>query len=107
MKNRGLSLISVLLIAGCATSLPEIQKEKLPPTPAEFKENWAVATPAAAHSALGGAPGKAMTLSGNGTSRTTRSIWRASDRRGTKKPLAPASANALPRWITSSISASP
>ena len=48
MKKRGLSLISVLLIAGCATSLPEIQKEKLPPTPAEFKENWAIATPAAA-----------------------------------------------------------
>jgi multidrug efflux system outer membrane protein len=48
MRNRGLSLISVLLIAGCATSLPEIEPEKLPPTPAEFKENWAIAAPAAA-----------------------------------------------------------
>ena len=37
-----------LLLAGCATSLPEIQPEKLPPTPTEFKENWALAVPAAA-----------------------------------------------------------
>jgi len=37
-----------LLLAGCATSLPEIQPEKLPPTPTEFKENWTIAAPAAA-----------------------------------------------------------
>ena len=48
----------------------------------------------------GGAPGNAMTLSGNGTSFTTRSIWRESASRGTKNPLAPESANAFPRSIT-------
>jgi len=48
MKNRGLSLIALVLLAGCATSLPEIQPDKLPPTPAEFKEKWAPAVPAAA-----------------------------------------------------------
>jgi len=46
--KRGLSLIVVLLLAGCATSLPEIGPEKLPPTPAEFKERWTIAAPAAA-----------------------------------------------------------
>ncbi len=44
-----------------------------------------------------------MTLSGSGTSRTIRSIWLGSARRGTKKPLAPASANALLRSMTCSI----
>jgi multidrug efflux system outer membrane protein len=47
-EKRGLSLIVVLLLAGCATSLPEIGPEKLPPTPAEFKERWTIAAPAAA-----------------------------------------------------------
>ena len=46
-----------------------------------------------------------MTLSGSGTSRTIRSICRGSARRGTKKPLAPASENALPRSIAASTSA--
>ena len=46
--KRGLSLIALVLVAGCATSLPEIQPDKLPPTPAEFKEKWAPAVPAAA-----------------------------------------------------------
>ncbi len=64
------------------------------------------ATPAAAHSAFGGAPGKAIAFNGNGTSRTTRSMWRGSAIRGTKNPLAPASAKALPRSITSSITLS-
>ncbi|HWM42663.1 MAG TPA: efflux transporter outer membrane subunit [Burkholderiales bacterium] len=46
--KRGLSLITLLLLAGCATSLPKIEEEKLPPVPAEFKENWTIAAPAAA-----------------------------------------------------------
>jgi multidrug efflux system outer membrane protein len=38
-----------LLLAGCATSLPEISAEKLPPEPPpEFKEKWTVAAPAEA-----------------------------------------------------------
>ena len=45
--KRGLSLIFVL-VAGCATSLPKIEDQKLPPTPAEFKERWTIAAPAAA-----------------------------------------------------------
>jgi outer membrane protein, multidrug efflux system len=46
--KRGLSLIALLLLAGCATSLPKVDEAKLPPVPAEFKENWAIAAPAAA-----------------------------------------------------------
>ena len=47
--KRGLSLILFLLVAGCATSLPEISADKLPePAPAEFKEKWTVAAPAEA-----------------------------------------------------------
>ena len=46
--KRGLSLIALLLIAGCATSLPKVDEAKLPPVPAEFKENWTIAAPAAA-----------------------------------------------------------
>jgi outer membrane protein, multidrug efflux system len=39
----------VLLLAGCATSLPEIPADKLPEAPpAEFKEKWTVAAPAEA-----------------------------------------------------------
>ncbi len=48
MKNRGLSLVALLLLAGCATSLPKVDEAKLPPVPAEFKENWTIAAPAAA-----------------------------------------------------------
>src|SRR6185436_21049605 len=48
VKKRDLSLILVLL-AGCATSLPEIAPEKLPePPPAEFKGRFTLATPAEA-----------------------------------------------------------
>lgn len=46
--KRGLSLIFVLLVAGCATSLPKVEPEKLPPVPAEFKESFTIAAPAAA-----------------------------------------------------------
>jgi multidrug efflux system outer membrane protein len=47
-RNRGLSLILVLVLAGCATSLPKIGADKLPPeAPAEFKEKWTLAAPAA------------------------------------------------------------
>ena len=54
------------------------------------KGPWLIrATPALAQTVLSGAPGKAMTLNGSGTSLTIRSICRGSDRRGTKKPLAP------------------
>ena len=41
-------LMVVALLAGCATSLPNIEPQKLPPTPAEFKENWIIASPAVA-----------------------------------------------------------
>jgi len=47
-EKRGLSLIVVLLLAGCATSLPKVDEAKLPPVPAEFKERWTIAAPAAA-----------------------------------------------------------
>src|SRR5688572_5496360 len=48
MKKRGLSLIFVLL-AGCATSLPTVDADKLPAEPpAEFKEKWTLAAPAEA-----------------------------------------------------------
>jgi multidrug efflux system outer membrane protein len=45
--KRGLSLI-FLLLAGCATSLPKVDEQKLPPVPAEFKENFTIAAPAEA-----------------------------------------------------------
>jgi multidrug efflux system outer membrane protein len=42
-------LVPMLLLAGCATSLPEISADKLPePAPAEFKEKWTIAAPAEA-----------------------------------------------------------
>jgi outer membrane protein, multidrug efflux system len=48
MKKRGLSLI-FLLLAGCATSLPTVDADKLPAEPpAEFKEKWTLAAPAEA-----------------------------------------------------------
>jgi multidrug efflux system outer membrane protein len=48
MKKRGLSLIFMLL-AGCATSLPTVDGDKLPPEPpADFKEKWTLAAPAEA-----------------------------------------------------------
>ena len=48
MRKRGLSLIFVLL-AGCATSLPTVDADKLPAEPpAEFKEKWTLAAPAEA-----------------------------------------------------------
>ena len=48
MKKRGLSLIFVLL-AGCATSLPTVDADKLPAEPpAQFKEKWTLAAPAEA-----------------------------------------------------------
>jgi multidrug efflux system outer membrane protein len=50
-RNRGLSLFLVLLLAACSASLPPIDPEKLPPTPASFKEGdgrWTVAAPAEA-----------------------------------------------------------
>ena len=48
MKKRGLSLIFVLL-AGCATSLPTVDGDKLPAEPpAQFKEKWTLAAPAEA-----------------------------------------------------------
>ena len=45
------SLLLALLLAGCATSLPKIEPEKLPQPPAAFKEGdgrWTQAPPAAA-----------------------------------------------------------
>jgi multidrug efflux system outer membrane protein len=47
----GLSLFFVVLIAGCSTSLPKIEPEKLPAAPAAFKEGdgrWTQAAPAEA-----------------------------------------------------------
>ena len=38
----------VALVAGCSTSLPKIEPEKLPEAPVQFKENWAIASPAVA-----------------------------------------------------------
>ena len=52
LGKRSLSLVAFLLIAGCATSLPKVEPEKLPPVPAEFKENWTIAAPAEAQPAL-------------------------------------------------------
>jgi multidrug efflux system outer membrane protein len=42
------SVLLVLLLAGCAASLPKIDPAALPPVPPEFKENWTVAAPAEA-----------------------------------------------------------
>jgi outer membrane protein, multidrug efflux system len=42
------SLLVALLLAGCATSLPKVDETKLPPVPAEFKENFTIAAPAEA-----------------------------------------------------------
>ena len=42
------SLLLLLLLAGCATSLPKIEEAKLPAAPAAYKENWAIAAPAEA-----------------------------------------------------------
>jgi multidrug efflux system outer membrane protein len=47
----GLSLFFVIVLAGCATSLPKIEPEKLPQPPAAFKEGdgrWTQAAPAEA-----------------------------------------------------------
>jgi len=41
-------LVLVAFVAGCATSLPEVEPQKLPPVPAEFKERWTIAAPAEA-----------------------------------------------------------
>jgi multidrug efflux system outer membrane protein len=38
----------LLLLAGCATPLPEVEETRLPSVPAEFKENFTIAAPAAA-----------------------------------------------------------
>ena len=42
------AILFALLLAGCATSLPKVEPEKLPAVPAEFKENWTVSSPAEA-----------------------------------------------------------
>ena len=44
---RGIA-IAALFLAGCATTVPEIEPAKLPPVPAEFRESFTVAAPAAA-----------------------------------------------------------
>jgi multidrug efflux system outer membrane protein len=41
-------LALLLFVAGCATKLPEVEPQKLPPVPAEFKERWTIAAPAEA-----------------------------------------------------------
>jgi outer membrane protein, multidrug efflux system len=42
-------VLIALLLAGCATSLPTVEADKLPPEPpAEFKEKWTLAMPAEA-----------------------------------------------------------
>jgi multidrug efflux system outer membrane protein len=46
--KRVLTPFLVVLVAGCATSLPEIEPQKLPEVPAEFKERWTIAAPAEA-----------------------------------------------------------
>ena len=40
--------LALLVLAGCATKLPEVEPQKLPPVPAEFKERWTIAAPAEA-----------------------------------------------------------
>jgi multidrug efflux system outer membrane protein len=43
------AVVAALLLAGCATSLPTVDAEKLPADPpAQFKEKWTLATPAEA-----------------------------------------------------------
>jgi multidrug efflux system outer membrane protein len=42
------SLLLLLLLAGCATRVPEVDQARLPPVPAEFRERFTVAEPAAA-----------------------------------------------------------
>ena len=48
--KRGLFVIFILLLAGCAASLPKIDAEKLPPTPQSFREggSFTVVAPAEA-----------------------------------------------------------
>lgn len=41
-------LVLSVALAGCATSLPKVEPQKLPPVPAEFKERWTMAAPAEA-----------------------------------------------------------
>lgn len=41
-------LLLLLLLAGCATSVPEVDQAELPPVPAEFRERFTIAEPAAA-----------------------------------------------------------
>jgi multidrug efflux system outer membrane protein len=51
MRSLPLSLIAVAILAACSASLPPIEAEKLPPTPAAYKEqagSFAVAPPAEA-----------------------------------------------------------
>jgi outer membrane protein, multidrug efflux system len=46
---RTTAIFIALLLAGCATSLPTVDADKLPPEPpAEFKEKWTLAAPAEA-----------------------------------------------------------
>ena len=44
---RGIA-IAALFLAGCASTVPEVDQAKLPPVPAEFRENFTIAAPAAA-----------------------------------------------------------
>jgi multidrug efflux system outer membrane protein len=46
--KRVLTPFLVALLVGCATKLPEIEPQKLPEVPAEFKERWTIAAPAEA-----------------------------------------------------------
>jgi multidrug efflux system outer membrane protein len=48
MKTIALGSFALLILAGCATSLPKVEPEKLPAVPAEFKENFTIAAPAEA-----------------------------------------------------------
>jgi outer membrane protein, multidrug efflux system len=51
LKNRGPSLFFVVFVAGCSTSLPNIEPEKLPAAPAAYKEGdgrWTQVPPAEA-----------------------------------------------------------
>ena len=63
-------LVVVALLAGCATSLPKIEPEKLPEAPAQFKENWTIASPPWRRSAASG--GRCSTIR----------CWTASSRAG-------------------------
>jgi multidrug efflux system outer membrane protein len=46
--KRVLTPFLAVAVVGCATSLPEIEPQKLPEVPAEFKERWTIAAPAEA-----------------------------------------------------------